>query len=552
MGLAHRSLDPGLIACLRRELAADRFIETGTYEGDSVLVAQPFFSEIHTIESHPEIFEGARTRFQDTPGIEVHLGNSPEVLAQLENAEPTVYWLDAHWCEGLLPTPPLCPLLEELAAIGSLDSDSAILIGDARLFLSPPPAPHPIEGWPSLGEVLAALRRLSETHEPIVIEDALVFAPPSGFPALRLFAHEHGRDIVRRGEEIAVSAGGPDPSVAVALHDQLEDVQRSVASLSAQVETLQHSGLNGDGGGPRWSRAPLAAWKYRVNRLNRLEQHPPRSMRIPARYKSQRPPANPPSISIVTPSFNQGAYIAETARSVLEQNYPALEYVIQDGGSQDQTLTAVDSVRDQLHRLTSAPDRGQSHAINLGFADTSGELMAYLNSDDLLLPGSLAYVASWFRRNPDTDVVYGHRVIIDQFGDEIGRWVMPPHDDEILSWADFVPQETLFWRRSAWLAAGGRIDETFDSAMDWDLLLRLRDSGAKFERVPRFLGAFRVHDNQKTSMMVRSHGLPEMQRIRNRLHGRHVSQREVVKRIRPYLLRHVWHDQLYRRRLVRY
>ena len=95
--------------------------------------------------------------------------------------------------------------------------------------------------------------------------------------------------------------------------------------------------------------------------------------------------------------------------------------------------------------------------------------MAYLNSDDLLLPGALPTVAAYFAQHPEVEVVYGHRVVIDEAGDEIGRWVLPPHDDKALRWADYIPQETLFWRRSIWGKSGGRMDETFRFALDWEL-----------------------------------------------------------------------------------
>ena len=197
------------------------------------------------------------------------------------------------------------------------------------------------------------------------------------------------------------------------------------------------------------------------------------------------------------------------------------------------------------------PDRGQADALNRGFARTSGEIMAYLNADDFLLPGALAAVARFLADNPDVDVVYGHRVLIDADGMEIGRQVLPGHSDDVLSWGDFVPQETLFWRRSAWEAAGGFIDESFECAMDWDLLVRMRDAGARMVRLPRFLGAFRVHGDQKTIELGETVATEEMNRIRRRIHGRDVSQAEVLRRVRPYVLRHVALDRLYRLGVLR-
>jgi hypothetical protein len=166
--------------------------------------------------------------------------------------------------------------------------------------------------------------------------------------------------------------------------------------------------------------------------------------------------------------------------------------------------------------------------------------MAYLNSDDLLLPGSLAYVARYFRAHPNVDVIYGNRMMIDENDGHIGSLILPRHDDDELTYLDFVPQETLFWRRSAWDAAGGRIDASLRFAIDWDLLLRFRDTGAKIVRLPRFLGAFRVHDEQKTATWY-DECLSECELLRRRVHGRNIAHDEAVARATPYMRRHVPH-----------
>jgi carbamoyltransferase len=296
----------------------------------------------------------------------------------------------------------------------------------------------------------------------------------------------------------------------------------------------------------------IRAAKRRANRLGTLRHHPPRPLRVPERYRENGLLENAPTISIVTPSLDQARFLEDTIRSVLDQGYPSLEYVVQDGGSEDGTREILERYSDHLHHWESAPDSGQAQALNRGFAHTSGEIMAYLNSDDLLLPGALAYVAGYLRRQPAVDVAYGHRVLIDEAGREIGRQVIPRHDDAVLSWADFIPQETVFWRRTAWEAAGAGFDETFRNAIDWDLLVRLREVGARMVRLPRFLGAFRVHDDQKTTAQGSTVGIDEIDRIRDRLHGRRVSQREALRHVRPYLIRHVVLDQLYRRGVMRY
>jgi hypothetical protein len=144
--------------------------------------------------------------------------------------------------------------------------------------------------------------------------------------------------------------------------------------------------------------------------------------------------------------------------------------------------------------------------------------MAYLNSDDLLAPGALRCVADYFATHPDVDVVYGHRIIIDDDDREIGRWVMPRHHPETLAWIDYVPQETMFWRKRAWDLAGG-IDPSFQFALDWDLLARFQQAGCRMVRLPYFLAAFRVHAAQKTSQDIHTTGAGEMARIRARFHG---------------------------------
>jgi GT2 family glycosyltransferase len=273
-------------------------------------------------------------------------------------------------------------------------------------------------------------------------------------------------------------------------------------------------------------------------RIGTLRHHSPEPLTLPSRYWRTTVPSQAPSISIVTPSFGQGQFIERTIHSVLGQSYPDLEYVVQDGGSTDQTVDILRHYSSALTHWESARDTGQADALNRGFAYTSGEIMAYLNSDDLVLPGSLAYVASYFASHPNVDVVYGHRVMIDDADRRLGIWVLPRHDDATMTLLDFIPQETLFWRRSVWDAVGGEFDTSFGFALDWDLLLRFRDAGARFARLPRFLGAFRVHPTQKTQLQQALCDV-ECNRLRLRVHGREVPHAEAVERVVPYLRAHV-------------
>lgn len=281
-------------------------------------------------------------------------------------------------------------------------------------------------------------------------------------------------------------------------------------------------------------------------RLGNLNQYAPRKLTLPKSYYANKPPQPAPRISIVTPSFQQGLYIERAIKSVLEQGYPNLEYFVQDGGSTDQTVSILKGYERRISGWRSEKDNGQSHAINLGFARVSGEIMAWLNSDDLLLPGALAFVADYFERHPSVDVVYGDRLLIDEDDMEIGQWILPGHDGKMLNWADYVPQETLFWRRSVWEKVGGQVDESFRFAMDWDLLVRFRDAGARFAHIRRFLGAFRVHAHQKSTAVIGDIGVEEMNRIRKRILGRAPSQNEIRRAALPFFARHLVLDWAHR------
>ena len=228
-------------------------------------------------------------------------------------------------------------------------------------------------------------------------------------------------------------------------------------------------------------------------------------------------------IAVVTPSYGQEKFIERTLRSVLDQAYPKLLYVVQDGGSPDRSAEIIARHAPRLRHWASEPDRGQADAIVRGFAHVTpalgpDDVMAWLNSDDLLAPGALRFVGEYFARHPAVEVIYGHRIIIDDDDRDIGRWIMPRHNPQTLEWIDYVPQETLFWRKRAWDLAGG-VDPSFQFALDWDLLARFQQAGCRIVRVPYFLGAFRVHAEQKTSQAIHTTGADEMRRIRTRFHG---------------------------------
>jgi len=300
---------------------------------------------------------------------------------------------------------------------------------------------------------------------------------------------------------------------------------------------------------------PLKDWTFKKvvddywMQLGVLRHYEPRpikwDLKLPSRGRI--PESRVPAMVIVTPSYNQDKFLESTILSVLNQNYPKLRYRVQDGGSNDRSVDIIRRYADRLAGWHSGKDRGQSDAIRQGFDALPGDdsdIMAWLNSDDFIAPRVLRFVAEYFVRHPHVDVVYGNRIIIDDHDREVGRWIMPPHDRRSLEWIDYVPQETLFFRRRAWNAVGG-LDPTFQFALDWDLIARFQQAGARIVRLPYFLGCFRVHTEQKTSAHIHTTGHEEMNRIRTRIHGPHHDPARIEHHARKSRFRAALHARLF-------
>lgn len=265
------------------------------------------------------------------------------------------------------------------------------------------------------------------------------------------------------------------------------------------------------------SRKSVARWVLGVLHpgCGKLEEHyKPRQIGISESILNDT--VGDPRITIVVPSFNQGAFLVDTLKSLINQNYPNLELIVVDGGSSDQSVEVIKEFASDIHWWVSEPDKGQAHAINKGMAHATGEILAWLNSDDCLMPGALFRVAKYFMASVDTDVVYGHRVLINEDGLDIGKWIMPGHHEFLLTYADYIPQETMFWRAELWQKVGAEVDESFRFALDWELIRRFIDAGAQFQLIPVFLGQFRLHELQKTQANIESDGFKEMEIIRNK------------------------------------
>ena len=204
-----------------------------------------------------------------------------------------------------------------------------------------------------------------------------------------------------------------------------------------------------------------------------------------------------PFVTIVTPSFNQGRFIRQTIESVLAQDYPNLEYIIIDGGSTDETASVAAEYAGQL-TFISEPDRGQSHAINKGFRLARGDVVSWLNSDDIILPGAVAHAVSAFERDPTLGAVYGEGYLINYDGAVTSRF---PATEPFNLWkliyvSDYILQQTTYFRRSV-LDDVGFLNEDLHWGLDWDFLIRI---GKRYwiEYIPQYMGSLREYDAAKT------------------------------------------------------
>lgn len=227
-------------------------------------------------------------------------------------------------------------------------------------------------------------------------------------------------------------------------------------------------------------------------------------------------------VTIITPSYNQGKYLGETMRSVLDQDYPFIEYLVIDGGSTDNTVDVIHSFEDQLIYWCSEKDRGQTDAINKGFAKARGQILAWINSDDTYNPGAVSQAVQYLQEHPEVGVVYSDLNFIDENSRIIGKFPAAQTDLKRLRRGYVhIPQPATFFRAELWQQTGP-LDPSFFFAMDYDLWVRLA-SVSRLQYLPGPVWAnFRMHMDAKT-INADERCWPEMLRVHYRDGGKFFS-----------------------------
>ena len=203
-----------------------------------------------------------------------------------------------------------------------------------------------------------------------------------------------------------------------------------------------------------------------------------------------------PKISVVTPSFNQGDYLEETIVSVLSQNYPNLEYILIDGGSTDRSVDIIQQYKKHFTFWISEKDSGQSSALNKGLRRATGDIVTWLNSDDVYLPGTLSKIANHFTANPESGLVYGKTIVFGKGMKEEVRGVAEGNLAARYLASMPFPQPSSFFRRRV-LLEQGYLDESLHYGMDFDLLVRIA-LNYRIDSSPEIYSRYRIHPESKS------------------------------------------------------
>lgn len=218
----------------------------------------------------------------------------------------------------------------------------------------------------------------------------------------------------------------------------------------------------------------------------------------PARMRDGKPW---PRLTIITPSFNQGRFIEETIRSVVQQGYPNLEYIIIDGGSTDNTVEIIRKYEHSVTYWVSEPDHGQSHALNKALSRATGDIVGWINSDDLYTENCFQKVIEAFAASPDALLIHGNRILLDEDSHVSGWARLPAFDPDSTGYV--IASETAFWRRAASADVGFK--ENLHLAMDQEFFCHLYTIGG-FLKLDSYLGCFRCYAANKTASLADVHG----------------------------------------------
>lgn len=337
-----------------------------------------------------------------------------------------------------------------------------------------------------LEEDVIYLGYLSQEEMPYVFANAAVMAFPSVFEGFGIPLVE----AMKANVAIACSRCGSIPEVAgnAALYfdaDNPEDIADKINQLATDPELRNEFIKKGQEAAKKYS------WhKCAEDTAAYLEQiWKQKGTRRAARY------AEMPLVSIITPSYNQGAFIKATIDSVLNQDYPKIEYLVMDGGSTDHTIEILKSYGDRIQWI-SEKDDGQADAVNKGIRRAKGEIIGWLNSDDTYLEGAVTKIVAYMQSHPDADMVYAEGYYIDKDGQITGRYLTEKFDRRRLAETCFICQPTVFFTKEI-IEKAGMLDIRHQLSMDYELWMRIAKTG-KISYMPEYIATSRMYEENKT------------------------------------------------------